>query len=63
MCILHDLPLRSRIAHGGRDNIKKAKSSAEFSTANMPENLLKLREKATFEKTRVHQETSRCRDG
>jgi len=34
MCILHDLPLRSRIAHGGRDDTKKAKSSAEFSTAN-----------------------------
>ena len=38
------------IAHGDRDDIKKVKSAAEISAANMRENLLKLRGKATLKK-------------
>jgi len=48
---LLDLPLRSRIAGGGRDDIKKAKSASEFSAANMRENLLKLRENQLWKNT------------
>jgi len=36
------------IAHGGRDDIKKAKSATEISAANIRKDLLTLREKAYY---------------